>query len=289
MILRNVGTIKHFTSWLLYTSIFAALCAVALCLATERLILNVIPDTLTPLHAFIFGCTLVVYNAHFLLRKVEPKLSDRYRWTEQHRRWHYIVFLTGLILSATSIFYLNWKVLIACLVLGALSFTYTLPLLPFAKSRLREFGWLKILTLTLVWTIVTSILPMLYYHQSLLDYPFEILLRFIFMFTLCIAFDLRDMQTDLKADINTLPNIIGVKNSYRLINASILVFLGLSIIQYLRYPSATRLVGTCIVALLTKAAIAYTKKHPTDKNYLGLVDGMMLLYGCVVAFLSYHH
>ena len=280
---------KTLTDWLLYTSIFAALCAVALCLATERLILNSIPDTITPLHSFIFGCTLIVYNAHFLLRKVQPKLSDRYRWTEQHRIWHYATFLIGFVVSGISIFFLNWKILVACLVLGVLSFTYTLPILPFAKSRLRDFGWLKILTLTLVWTIVTSILPMLYYHQSLLDYPFEILLRFVFMFILCIAFDLRDMQTDLKADINTLPNILGVKNSYRLINLAILLFVVLSILQYFRYPSAGRLAGTCVVALLTKAAIAYTRKHPTDKNYLGLVDGMMLLYGCVVAFLSHHH
>ena len=115
---------KTFTDWLLYTSVFAALCAVALCLATERLILNAIPETLTPLHSFIFGCTLVVYNAHFLLRKAEPKLSDRYRWTVQHRSWHYIVFFTGLIISGISIFFLNWQILIACLILGALSFTY---------------------------------------------------------------------------------------------------------------------------------------------------------------------
>jgi 4-hydroxybenzoate polyprenyltransferase len=192
-------------------------------------------------------------------------------------------------MSGASIFFLNWKILIACVVLGSLSFTYTFPLLPFSKTRLRDFGWVKILTLTLVWTIVTSILPMLFWHHSLLDYPFEIFLRFVFMFTLCIAFDIRDMQTDLKADIQTVPNLIGVKNSYRLIDASIVLFIGLSVIQYFRYPSAGRLVGTIIVALLTKAAIAFARKHPTDKNYLGLVDGMMLLYGCVVAFLSHYH
>jgi 4-hydroxybenzoate polyprenyltransferase len=282
-------SIKNFTDWLLYTSIFAALCAVALCVGTERLILGHPPAAITPLHTFIFGCTLVVYNAHFLLKRTELSISDRYRWTVRHRNWHYFTFVTGLLLSGASVLFLNWKILVACLVLGALSFTYTLPLLPFSRARLRDFGWLKILTLTLVWTIVTGILPMLYYHQSLLDYPFEILLRFVFMFILCIAFDLRDMQTDLKEEINTLPNILGVKNSYRLINTAIIIFIALSVIQYFRYPSAGRLAGTCLVAVLTKASIEYARNHPTDKNYLGLVDGMMLLYGCVVAFLSYYH
>ena len=281
--------LKHFTDWILYTSFFAGLCAVSLCIGTERLILGHLPPTLSALHTFIFGCTLVVYNAHFLLRKLEPRVSDRYRWTVEHRTLHVSIFILGVVMSGISILFLNWKILIACLVLGALSFTYTFPLLPFNKTRLRDFGWIKILTLTLVWTIVTSILPMLFWHHSIMDYPFEIFLRFMFMFILCIAFDIRDMQTDLKSNIQTLPNLIGLKNSYRVIDASILLFIGLSVVQYVRYPSLGRLVGTVIVAVLTKAVIAFTRKHPSDKNYLGLVDGMMFLYGCVVAFLSNYY
>jgi hypothetical protein len=278
---------KPIINWLLYTSIFAGCCAVSLSVGTEWLILSRLPPLFSYLHAFILGATMMVYNAHFMLERSLPEISDRLRWSKKHIYWHYIIFFTGLFLCSVSIFHLSWKILIACVILGMLSFTYTLPLLPL-RIRLREFGWIKILTLTLVWTIVTSVLPILYWGRSILDFPFEIMIRFAFLFILCIAFDLRDMQTDLKANIYTLPNLIGIKRSYQLIDYSIILFIVLSIIQYARYPFAGRLLAEIAVAIATKAAIWYSKKHPSDSVYLGIVDGVMLLYGCLIAFFSHY-
>jgi 1,4-dihydroxy-2-naphthoate octaprenyltransferase len=130
------------------------------------------------------------------------------------------------------------------------------------------------------------VLPLLYWKKSLLTYPFEILIRFVFLFTLCVAFDIRDMQTDRKNSILTLPNLIGAKNSYRLMDVSILAFVTLSALQYIRYPSTGRIIAEIISAISTKAVIQYSKRHPSDRVYLGMVDGMMLLYGCLIAFFS---
>jgi 4-hydroxybenzoate polyprenyltransferase len=225
----------------------------------------------------------MVYNVHYLIKKSVPNISDRFSWTLKYKNWHFLFFTLGVLMCGFSIFMLSWKILVACVVLGALSFAYSLPLLPFKdKKRLKDFGWVKILVLTSVWTIVTSVLPILYYDRLLLDYPYEIMLRFVFMFTLCVAFDIRDMQTDLEADIYTLPNIIGVKNSYRLMDVTLLLFAALSVIQYFKYPSTERLVGELLVTACTKWAIMYTKKHPSDRAYLALIDGMMLVYAALV-------
>lgn len=277
--------INAITDWLLYTSMFAALCAVSLCMATEQLILNELPRLFTPLHCFIAGCTMMVYNGHFLIKKTPLHISDRMRWTYSHLIWHYIVFIVGAITCSVTLFYLSYKLLIACVALGILSFAYTLPLLPF-KTQLRDYGWLKIITLTLVWTIVTSAIPIVHWEKSLNDFPFEILMRFMFMFVLCIAFDIRDMQTDTERSIKTLPNILGVKNSNLLINISLAVFLALCVIQYFRYPNMGRLVAEVALAFVARIAITYCNSHQSDKNYLGLVDGMMLLYGIVIMFLA---
>lgn len=277
--------LKKFTDWILYTSVFAALCAVSLCVATERLIIHHLPVLFSPLHQFIAGSTLMVYNAHFLFKRSLPKISDRYAWTKKYRYWHFIIFFIGIFLSAINLFSLSENILIACIILGALSFTYTLPILPF-NTRLRDSGLVKIITLTLVWTIVTSVLPMLYWQDSLTNFPFEIIMRFVFMFTLCIAFDIRDMQTDMNVSIRTLPNVLGLKNSYKLIHVSLLTFFILCMVQYIRYPDAGRLFGEIFIVILTKYAINYCKKYPSDKNYLGLVDGMMLLYGFVIVIAS---
>jgi 4-hydroxybenzoate polyprenyltransferase len=267
----------------LFTSLFAACCALGMCMATERLILKSIPSLFSPLHLLVFGSTLVVYNTHYIIKRSTPEISDRFAWSQHYRLWHLICLGTGVVCCLVSLFYLNMQVLAACVVLGLLSFAYSLPMLPLKnKRRLKDFGWIKILVLTLVWTIVTGVLPMLYWHVPLSQYPFEILIRFVFLFTLCVAFDIRDMQTDLEAGIYTLPNLIGMVNSYRLMNVAIFLFALLSIIQYIRYPNAWRLGAELLSAIATKLAIEYSRRHASDRVYLGLIDGMMLLYAILV-------
>jgi 4-hydroxybenzoate polyprenyltransferase len=254
-------------------------------MATERLLIQAIPPFISPLHALVFGSTLLVYNVHYIIKKSAADVSDRFAWSTHHKLWHYLCLAIGLLLCGGSLFFLSQKIFKACFVLGILSFAYSIPLLPFRnKKRLKDFGFVKILVLTGVWTIVTSVLPILYWDKLIMDYPFEILIRFVFMFTLCVAFDIRDMQTDLEADIFTLPNLIGIKNSYRLMDLGLVSFAMLSVIQYTRYPSAARLIGEILTAIIAKLAIEYTRKHPSDRAYLGLVDGMMLLYAILVLF-----
>lgn len=276
----------------LYTSILTACCAVGLCMATERLLIDHLPPLVTALHTLIFGSTLWVYNTHILIKKARPGGPGKIGWAARYRYWHILVMLTGLFMSIGSlivffVYYpaLAYKILLGCAVLGGLSFAYSLPLLPFKnKKRLKDFGWVKILTLDGVWTIVTTILPILYWDESIAAYPYEILIRFVFIFVICVAFDIRDMQVDLEADIHTLPNLIGLKNSYRLMDLTILLFALLSVVQYIHFPSTTRLVGALLSAAATKWAVTYTRKHPTDKAYLGLVDGAMLFYAIMVMF-----
>lgn len=254
-----------------------------MCMATERLIIGKVPALFTALHVLVFGSTLMVYNVHYIVKRSTPSLSDRFAWSQFHMLWHRVMFSIGFLGCFVSIFFVNWQILVGCAVLAFLSFAYSLPLLPFKdKRRIREFGWVKITVLTLVWTIVTSVLPMLYWEVPLTDYPLEIVIRFVFMFTLCVAFDIRDMQTDLESGIATLPNLIGVKNSYRLMDATLILFVLLCVLQYLHYPIPSRLAGEVVAALVTKYVIHYSRTHPSDRVYLGLIDGMMLLYGVLL-------
>lgn len=252
-------------------------------MSTERLLLGMVPPLYSTLHLLVFCSTLFVYNVHYLIKRSTPELSDRFEWSQHHRLWHYLLMSIGAVGCLLSVLYLPADILIACTVLAALSFSYSIPLLPFKnKKRLKDFGWIKILVLTLVWTIVTSVLPILYHNKEIADYPYEILIRFVFMFTLCVAFDIRDMQTDMEAGIATLPNMIGIKGSYRVMSISMILFIIMSIIQYLRYPYMGRLIAELTVAVAVKLAIDYARKHPSDRAYLGLVDGMMLLYAMLV-------
>jgi len=273
----------HFLKGILYTSLFAGICSVALSMATEQLLLLQFPPIFTPLHGFIFGCTLLIYNLHYSIKKIPEGVSDRADWTLRHAHLHVIMIVMSLILVVFCLFYLSLKVWLASMVLGIIALGYSLPLLPFKnKRRLKDWGLLKIFLLCLVWACVTVIIPMLYWEKSFEHYQVEFLLRFVLMIPLCIAFDIRDMAIDRKHQIYTLPNVIGLNNAYKIIDVALMIFTLLVIWQYIRYPIFHRLISGFLIALLTKFIIRLSKSHNTDAYHLLFVDGIMLLYAILI-------
>ncbi len=192
----------------------------------------------------------------------------------------------GGLVSFICLFYLPLKVIAVSVGLGLLSLGYSLPILPFPqKKRLKDWGILKLILLSTVWTCVTVLMPMFYYNKSFRAYEVEFMLRFVFMLPLCIAFDIRDMETDREHSIYTLPNAIGLQNSYRTMDLFLVVFCGLVIWQYIRYPILPRLLSGFVIALLTKIALVASRKINTDIFYLLCVDGMMLVYALFIILL----
>lgn len=248
-------------------------------MATERLVDMASPPLNNPLHLLVFGSTLVVYNTPRLIRRPYGII----RTQQINRPWFYVFFYTGLALTGLALPGLSRQVMVAAGLLGLFAFAYFLPVLPFKnKKRLRDVGGLKITVLAGVWTTATSILPMIYHQKNSGDYPYEILLRFVFIFTLCIVFDIRDMQADMRNNIRTLPHRMGIENSYRLINITLGLFALLSIIQYFRYYLALRLAGALLTVVITWIVVTYLRKKPADRAYIILADGMMLMYSILV-------
>ncbi len=255
-------------------------------MATERLVNNETPALFNALHLFVLGCTLLVYNIHSIAKIIRSRSNGQTANVRFPQAVYFVVGAAGLCMALTGFKVLSWSMIGGCLLLGILSFAYSLPILPFkSRKRLREYGWLKIAALASVWTVVTSILPVLYWHHSIAKFPYEVLLRFAFIFTLCIIFDLRDVRKDAAENIQTLPNTIGLKNSYRLIDVSIIVFMVMSLLQYVRYPVWERLAGSFITAVLTHFVAIYLRKHPTERRYALLGDGLMLVYTGLVFLL----
>jgi len=182
-------------------------------------------------------------------------------------------------MSVAGLYGLPWNFVMWCIILGVFAFSYFLPVLPFKnKKRIRDFGWLKIAVLAAVWTTATSVLPILYWRKQVTTFPFEIMLRLVFIFTLCVLFDIRDMQKDRESNIDTLPHKVGIMNSYRLVHLALLLFAALSIIQYARFPVAGRLAAAFITATATWVVAGYLRKNPSDRAYAALADGVMLVY-----------
>lgn len=252
-------------------------------MATEQLLLGTTPGSFSFLHGFVAANTLGIYNLHYYIKKIPPGVSDRADWSARHQWIHPVIIAGSCLLSLACLFHLPVKVIAVSIALGLLSLGYSLPVLPFPqKKRLKDWGILKLILLSLVWTCVTVLMPMFYYNKSFEAYEVEFMLRFVFMLPLCVAFDIRDMETDKENSIYTLPNAIGLSASYRLMDTCLVVLCGLAVWQYLRYPIASRLVSGFSIVLLTKIVLLLSRKLNTDIFYLLCIDGMMLVYAAFI-------
>lgn len=254
---------------LLTSGFFVALCAVALALETS--FVAGIPRSPISFYAFVLLATWSSYRVHALAAKPTRRRA----------------ITTGLLLLATLITVaLLPRVMLPWVAVAAgLSILYSLPILP-GPRRLRDFGIAKILVLTGVWTLVTAYLPAI---GQLDPETLWILLvrRFLFMFALCIAFDVRDHVGDARDGVRTLPVRVGVGTSYSLMRITLVAFAALILldpIEHARQP--TRLITTALLisTLFTWLAIERSRRAvPSNLYYLGCIDGMMAVQGLLVA------
>lgn len=170
-------------------------------------------------------------------------------------------------------------------VLGAISILYSFPLLPFAhKKRIKDFGLLKIVTLSLLWTLVTVWFPVSDNNYEGFSFYLIFLRRFIFIFILCLLFDIRDTEVDRAEKISTISVKLGLKKSYIVCNSLLILFVIISLIQFFFIPDASQLIAMLLSAIATFIIITLSKKNNSDIIYLACVDGMMLLQALLIIF-----
>lgn len=275
--LQVVNIRQSLVTFILQSSFFAACCALALCMAAERMMLLEWQPVFTPLHLLIAGATLVEYNLHALFNSSWLQLSKRLKFSVL-----FFGFL-GTLACGISVFYLPFRVLAFSALLGIFSTGYSLPIIPFTGGkRLKDFGLAKILILTWVWVLVTTALPMIYWEYPLkAPMTAELILRFLLIFPLCIAFDIRDINPDKEHAILTLPNAIGLRDSYQFIAFLLIAFSAGGAIRALAQPATHAWWIFPLTGFLAWRAIQKTIGGKHGYYYLLLVDGMMLFYGAL--------
>ena len=276
---------KKITNFALFSSIFIASCAVALCMQTSialRLPLNTVC-----FYCFVFGATLAQYNLHYLVKTKAVPNSQRLAWSLKNKKTHKILFVTGIILIIISFFSFRLHHFIILAIMGAISVLYSYPVIPIGnKKRIKDYGYLKIITLALLWTLVTVWFPAVNESFNSTLFLFVIMKRFVFMFVLCLVFDIRDIEIDGKENINTVAVILGRKNSYVLAYITLFFFMVLSLVQNFYYADNKELFALLVSAILTYFMIEVSKKNNSDIIYLAGIDGMMLFQPALVYLFS---
>lgn len=276
---------KNLLAFILFSSLFIAACAVSF--AVETNIILGLPLNSLGFYGFIFGATLFQYNLHYVLKNNAMANSARLAWSGKNKMIHYFLLILGFLLIVISLFSFSLQHFYILLFLGGIAFLYSFPFLPFGKKkRLKEFGILKIITLSLLWTLVTVWFPVntMTYDPALFSFVFA--KRFLFMFVLCLLFDIRDADIDKVNGIETIPVKFGIKNSYSLAYLLLVIFLFLSGFQLFNWGNSGVFMAMVISVLATFIVIQMTKKNQSDYIFLAGIDGMMLLQALLVYVFS---
>lgn len=265
----------------IYGAIFISLCTVGLCMETS-LLLDV-PFNSFYFYLLVFSATLGQYNIHYYIKRDANPDSDRFFWSIQHRKTHLLLNILGAAGVLTGLFHLKPENFMVLGIVALITILYSFPFLPFKKKkRLKDFGLLKILTLSYVWTLITVWFPAVALTRITPDFQVVFIQRFVFMFVLCLAFDIRDVASDGRDGIRTLPVSLGIRRSYLIIYASLVLFLVISILQFHQSHQFMQFNGMLVSALATYFTIEYAKGRNSDMLYLACVDGMMLLQAVLI-------
>jgi 4-hydroxybenzoate polyprenyltransferase len=272
---------KRLAEFILFSSIFIAACAVAFCIETNLLLH--LPLNSISFYCFVFGATLAQYNLHYLVKTSAVKNSQRLAWSLKNKNLHKILLAIGIILILFSFLSFRLHHFIILGILGVIAFLYSLPVIPTGnKKRIKDYGFIKIFTLSLLWTIVTVWFPVVNFSFEKNIFVLVFLRRFVFMFVLCLLFDIRDIEIDRKENINTIAVILGKKRSYFLAYILLFVFIILSLFQFYYFNDKGILIAMLLSAIITFFTVEVTKKINSDFIYLAGIDGMMLLQALLV-------
>ncbi|WP_210489589.1 UbiA family prenyltransferase [Rufibacter aurantiacus] len=278
---------RKILDFILYSNMFISLCAAAL--VWETYLLSGIPISLR-LSGMVFFATLFVYNADGLVPykfNQNVPLSTRTKWVRKNRLELIFISVASALcvvyLYWTAIFELNFWFLLHLFVVAGL---YSVPVVPEGEGYipLRDIPFLKVFLIAYVWSAITVQLPLMEMGRDLFSGNSFILFlrRFLFLFSLTLVFDIRDVHKDKLTQTVTFPTRFGVQNTKRLALFMLLLFAVLvpaGTAPFMRVALGLAGVGAGLV-------VWYAHEYRSQYYFMVLADGMMLVQFMLVWFLA---
>ncbi len=224
---------------------------------------------------FLFFGTIACYN--FVKYGVEAKKYILVAKTYQ--RYIQLASLIALGIALYHFYFLAPRIWLISACMAILTGLYALPVLPKAKN-LRSLGVLKIVLVSLIWSISTVILPITANNESLpWDAYIESLQRFILVLVLLIPFEIRDLQYDSPM-LRTLPQRIGAANSKRIGVVAATFFFVLTFLKVDIRP--LDLIGKAVLFILLIITLLRTKSQQSKYFASFWVEGIPILWWLLI-------
>lgn len=235
---------------------------------------------------FVWFSTLCSYNFHWLLTPAPATTAIKANWHYKKRHLHIILAGIGMIGATYYGFHLlaYWPWLLS---IAFITFLYSAPKLQFPPfNQLQKIAVAKTAFLTLVWTYVTAILPLVVntnkWSTAQHLYIFN---RFYLIYSICILFDNRDKETDRQQGIRSLVTNITDKGIGVLfwISISVTLLSNIALFYYLPFNVAVTFFVPLLILTLLNIPI---NKTESDYYYYFLLDGLMMLSGLLLIFIQ---
>lgn len=280
--------IKRISKSFFFENYFIALCAGMMAWSTY--LLNGIFFTYSPLPWFIAFATFFVYNFHQLSFKLDYSgikpciLSLRSVSLSSPLK---LSLAFSLLFCLISFIFLNWKVQLMLVILGVLSISYSVPLFSWKGKRikLRELFLFKTFLIALVWAVTTVVLPLIEQNIPLISTftLLQVFSRSLFIFALCIPFEMRDLEEDKRKGVETIAVVYGRKRTFFLGCLTIAIEMVIHQLMPLSLNTRNALDVSSLIALMWMFNTQLNRKW---YFYKGLVDGTMLIRFFLIILLS---
>jgi 4-hydroxybenzoate polyprenyltransferase len=261
-------------SFFIYSNLFIAVCAVAMVDQTYRLILQSPPNLYFSL--FVLFSTICSYSFHWYLTDHSVIPSPRIAWIKRNRHVHLVFFFIGLTGSGILFFkllpYWHWLIFSAFI-----TFLYSAPKIPHPLFRaLRKVALGKTIFLALVWTNVTTLLPMIISGQPWRnDFSLFIVHRFFLVYSICILFDYRDKEDDKADGIRSLITYLNERDILKIFIFSLIISTLSTLLLFAYDYSILSLVILLIPGIIVASIYRYALNNFTDIFYYLVLDGLM--------------
>ncbi|AFD08346.1 UbiA family prenyltransferase [Solitalea canadensis] len=283
---------KKAFDFFVFANFWVGLCAVAQGLITY-IFINTTPSPIAI--SVLFLATFFIYNIRIVLnypliiKNKDNYTSDRMKCVAAHVDLIRLLTIVSVIILIPLSLLLPIQAIISLSVAGILALAYSLPIFKSKKGGLRQIPGLKTLIIGLIWASSTVLVPMMA-SGEVITQQLTILLfikRFLLVFSLALLFDLRDMETDQKHNLKTIPVALGAVKTKWLcfflicIHSIIIFFADIPVV------APDLIVIMLIYIAINIYLIIQSFPRKSDYFYLFWVDGMFVLQYFLFYFIKY--
>lgn len=257
--------------FLVYSNLFVSFITGFLAYSVCRLI-KFENSTILALCVFLF--TLFAYNLHRFQRGISKiEITPRANWITKNKLvLSFLMYFSLLLVFGLYIIFLfSPSSLILISICGIISFFYVSNYGFFFKP-LRNIPFLKIIWISLCWTTICLIWPVVASSSIPSKYIFLILSGFFYILGATIPFDIRDKKFDL-GEIITLPVSMGDRNAKLIAHLTVLLSF---LFQYLYLKEINVFIFIAHLGLLL--LISFSNSKRSEFYFSILIEGWIAIY-----------